>query len=183
MSRKTQEIINLSRDCMASMVPSGARILLHAGTEVVIVQDRGGSYTVNVYGNLARIEAHEADALGKEVHDPLQDLPADASLQDKIKVQLKTCYDPEISLNIMELGLIYNCMTKEDSAHTGHYLITIIMTLTSPGCGMGDVIADEVKKKIEAIAEVTSCEMAIVFDPPWEREMMSESARLQLGML
>src|SRR3990167_8284685 len=103
-----KKMVVLSRDVMAMMVPSGARIMLHQGTEVTITQSLGNSYTVNVFGNLARIDGKDADALGKIVHHPIEDLPENSTLEDKVWAQLKTVFDPEIPVNIVDLGLVYS---------------------------------------------------------------------------
>lgn len=175
------QVIYLSRDCRARMVPSGAIIVLQEGTEVLLTQELGNSYTVNVYGNLARIDACDADALDKEPHDLLQDLPADATLEDKMWAQIKTVFDPEIPVNIVDLGLVYDC--KAQAVADQQYHADIVMTLTSPGCGMGPVIADDVKSRVLAIPEVNSAEVEIVFDPPWDETRMSDAARLELGIM
>lgn len=183
MSAESSEnnIVILRRDCQALMVPSGARILLQKGMEVTITQALGNTYTVNVYGNLARVDGKDADALGKEAPNPLTELPADAPLEEKIWALLKSVYDPEIPVNIVDLGLIYGCdMIPHEK---GQQFIRIKMTLTAPGCGMGPVIAEEVKNKIRALPEVFDVEVELVFDPPWNREMMTETAKLELGVL
>lgn len=177
----TNKIIILSRDCFATLVPAGARIMLHEGTEVQVTQALGHSYTVNVYGNLARIEGVDADVLGLEPHDPFADLPQDASLEERVWVLLRSVYDPEIPVNIVELGLVYGCEISEVGLE-GQYQVKITMTLTAPGCGMGPVIADDVKRKIESLPTVVEVMVDVVFDPPWSQEMMSEAARLELGM-
>lgn len=178
---EAREIVVLRRDCQALMVPSGAQIMLHRGTEVMITQSLGNSYTVNVFGNLARIDSKDGDALGKEAANPLADLPDDASLEDKIMIQLKTVFDPEIPVNIVDLGLIYKCDTRAREDDT--FYVWIDMTLTAPGCGMGPVIAADAKDKVMAIPEVSDVHIELVFDPPWEQSMMSDAAQLQLGML
>jgi probable FeS assembly SUF system protein SufT len=176
-----REIIILQRDCIAAMVPSGARIMLHEGTEVTITQSLGNSFTVNVYGNLARIEGAEADALGKEPVDFYADLDPNASLEDKVIEVMRHVYDPEIPVNIVDLGLIYGVSVKALDA--GKHVVSINMTLTAPGCGMGPVIADNVKSLVSSLAEVDAVEVDFVFEPAWERSMMSETAQLQLGLL
>lgn len=176
-----REIVILGRDCPALMVPSGAQIILHEGTEVTITQALGSSYTVSVFGNLARIEAKDADALGKEARSPLEDLPDNASLEDKVMIMLKNVFDPEIPVNIVDLGLIYNCDVKEREDKS--FYVWVDMTLTAPGCGMGPVIAGDAKSRILAIPEVSDVHIEIVFDPPWDQSMMSDAAKLQLGML
>ena len=175
-----REIIILQRDVHAMMVPYGTHILLQKGTEVVVTQALGNSFTVEVYGNLARIDGKDADALGKEVKSALEDLPADASIEDKVWAQLKTVYDPEIPVNIVDLGLVYAVDIQPDAE--GGYDIMAKMTLTAPGCGMGPVIVGEAEQKLLAIQEVKSAKVEIVFDPPWSREMMSDEAKLELGL-
>lgn len=174
------EIIYLLRDCMVAMVPSGAKMKLRRGTEVKITQQLGNSFTVEVFGNLARLEGSDADALGKETSDPLAVLPADATIDAQVWTMLKTVYDPEIPVNIVDLGLVYDCAINECEDH--RYQVTITMTLTAPGCGMGPVIADDAKQKIQRISTVSEATVNIVFDPPWSREKMSEAAKLELGM-
>lgn len=178
---ESREIIVLSKDIFAMLVPSGARVMLHKGTEVTITQSLGNSFTVSVYGNLARIDAKDAEALGKEVYNPLQDLPEGATVEDKVWTQLHTVYDPEIPVNIVDLGLIYECKVIEKSDKT--YAVAIDMTLTAPGCGMGPVIADDVKQKVLSIPEVSEANIELVFEPPWDQSRMSDVAKLELGML
>jgi probable FeS assembly SUF system protein SufT len=175
------ELIILQRDCIALMVPSGARIMLHEGTEVKITQSLGDSYTVNVYGNLARIEGDQADALGKKPVDVLEDLSEGLNLQEKIQALLHQVYDPEIPMNIWDLGLVYGVDTS--NGDQGQHHVEIDMTLTAPGCGMGPVIAQDVERIVLRLPEVASVEVKFVFDPPWDRSMMSDVARLELGML
>ena len=176
-----KEIVHLTRDCVGLMVPSGARIMLHRGTEVTITQSLGNSYTVSVYGNLARIDGSDADALGKTVHNPCDDLPENATVEDKVWAQLQTVYDPEIPVNIVDLGLFYECKITE--LENQKYKVCIDMTLTAPGCGMGPVIAGDAQQRILAIPEVEDAHVEFVFDPPWDQGRMSDAAKLQLGML
>lgn len=178
-----REIIVLSRDCAALLVPSGARIMLHVGTEVTITQSLGNSYTVSVYGNLARIDGKDADALGKTPVNPLNDLSENATIEEKVWSQLKAVYDPEIPVNIVDLGLVYQCDAQPDLNDNTGYHIKIVMTLTAPGCGMGPVIAHDAKQKILAIPGVKTADIEIVFDPPWDQSKMSDVAKLGLGML
>ena len=168
---------------MALLVPSGARIMLHKDTEVTITQSLGNSYTVAVYGNLARIDGKDADALGKTPVDPLADLPEDTSIEDQVWLQLKSVYDPEIPVNIVDLGLVYQCNITPDLTDNTGYHVKIIMTLTAPGCGMGPVIAHDAKQKILFIPGVKNVDIEIVFDPPWDQSKMSDTAKLELGML
>jgi probable FeS assembly SUF system protein SufT len=173
------EIIYLLRDCYVAMVPSGAKMKLHKGMEVKITQELGSSFTVEVFGNLARIEGKDADALGKQTADPLAALPADANIHDQVWTMLRTVYDPEIPVNIVDLGLVYDCVIDEAD---DQYKITVNMTLTAPGCGMGPAIADDAKQKLSRIPGVNSATVNIVFDPPWSREKMSDAAKLELGV-
>jgi probable FeS assembly SUF system protein SufT len=178
----THDIVILRRDCEALLIPSGARLLLQQGTEVVITQALGDSYTVNIYGqgNLARVSGRDADALGKEL-STLLSLDPNASLEEQIWVQLKTCYDPEIPVNIVDLGLIYEC--RPALVAENEYQVLIKMTLTAAGCGMGPVLANDVKQKVQILPGVKEVQVEIVFDPPWDQSKMSEAAKLQLGML
>lgn len=175
------EIIILNRDVDALLIPSGARIYLQAGTDVTITQSLGGSFTVNIYGNLARIDGKDADALGKPLPMKLSEEELKhSSLEELIWAQLRTCYDPEIPVNIVDLGLIYDCVISEMAEKSNQVMIR--MTLTAPGCGMGPTIAAEVKAKVESLPHVQEAEVEIVFDPPWNHSMMSDAAKLELGM-
>jgi len=179
MTGQKRESICLHRDVYALMVPSGARVMLHQGTEVEVTQSLGSSYTVNVFGNLMRIDGADADALGKIVENPLDTMPENATLDEKVWAVLHTVFDPEIPVNIVDLGLVYRVDVKPDGEQ---YAVDVDMTLTAPGCGMGPVLAGESQQRIEAIPEVSSAKVEIVFDPPWDQTMMSEVAKLQLGM-
>ncbi|HUN27603.1 MAG TPA: putative Fe-S cluster assembly protein SufT [Steroidobacteraceae bacterium] len=177
------EPVVLYRDVGAVMVPQGTEVTLKAGQAGYITQALGGSFTLYVDGNLYRIAGEDADALGKETVKPLE-LPPNATDQDVLKAvwdQLRTCYDPEIPINIVDLGLVYECEVK--SAENGARTIEVKMTLTAPGCGMGDILIDDAKDKIERIPTVHAANVELVFDPPWNQSMMSEAARLQTGML
>ena len=172
----------LLRDCEAIRIPSGESFNLPVGTRVLITQALGGSFTVYVEGNLFRIAGKDGDALGKEAADVPQ-LPPDASDEDVralVWSQMKTCYDPEIPINVVDLGLVYSCDVKsEDDGR----VIAVTMTLTAPGCGMGDVLVQDVKDKVEIIPTVKRADVELVFDPPWNQSMMSEAAQLQTGMM
>jgi probable FeS assembly SUF system protein SufT len=182
--------VYLERDCDALMVPSAVPFTIPGGTEVQIVQALGGHITVNVRGNLARIDKGDADALGVSIDEfpdskkrpegPISVVDADA-----IWAQLKTVYDPEIPVNIAALGLVYNVEIlpkyNEDKKLIGND-VHIQMTLTAPGCGMGPVIISDVESKVRDIDSVTDVTVELVFDPPWDRSMMSEEAKLELGM-
>lgn len=170
----------VSRECRAVQIPEGIPSLLSPGTRVRITQSLGGSYTVVTdRGYMLRIEARDADAIGKSPTDGLAD-PEDASLEDRVWARLKTCYDPEIPVNVVDLGLIYNCEITE--LPTGNQRVDIKMTLTAPGCGMGPVLAQDVKEKVEALPGVEEADVEIVFDPQWNQNMMTEAARLELGL-
>ena len=173
--------IVLNRDCDAILIPVGTPLTLSEGTTVLITQALGGSYTVNVNGNLARIDAKNADALGFEIKNNLdseakKEITGDGAVDEElIWEQLKTCYDPEIPINIVELGLIYQCDITPLGADGNQ--VDIVMTLTSPGCGMGDV-----RLKILALPNVTKVNVSVTFEPPWNYDMMSEAAKLETGM-
>ena len=172
----------VNRDIPAVVVPAGQEVTLRAGQAGYITQALGGSFTVYLEGNLFRIAGEHADAIGKEIVLP-PELPANATDEDVKKVawdQMRTCYDPEIPINIVDLGLIYECEVhpNEDGTRT----VVVKMTLTAPGCGMGEVLVTDVRDKIERIPTVRVADVELVFDPPWDRSMMSEAARLQTGM-
>lgn len=175
--------VALTRDCEAVLIPSGSRVIIPENTEVVIAQALGGSYTVYVSGNMARIAGHDADALGIEPESE-PELDEDASPEDLEAFcweRMKTCFDPEIPINIVDLGLVYQCELVPVGG--GKYRVDVMMTLTAPGCGMGDVLAADVQQKLERIPQVEAANVELVFDPPWDRDMMSEEAKLQTGML
>jgi len=183
MYSRSSEPVYFERDCAAIRVPSGENVSLPAGSYGYITQALGGSYTVFVEGNLFRIAGKDGDAIGKEPEPGLQlpDNADDEAVERLIWQQLRTCYDPEIPINIVDLGLIYEVNLR--AAETGGRWIAVNMTLTAPGCGMGDILIDDVRSKLELIPTVTQVEVALVFDPPWGRHMMSEAARLETGML
>jgi probable FeS assembly SUF system protein SufT len=170
------------RDVRAVMVPAGTEVTLTTGQAGYITQALGGSFTVYVDGNLFRIAGEDAEAIGKEVVK-LPELPPNATEDDVLKIvwdQLRTCYDPEIPINIVDLGLVYECSVKP--TEDGNRLVEVKMTLTAPGCGMGEILVDDAKDKIERIPTVREARVELVFDPPWNQSMMSEAARLQTGM-
>lgn len=179
------EHVTVLRDCKAITIPYGETITLKKGDEVVITQALGGSYTLSYHGQLLRVANEDGDALGKSVIT-VTAVSAENTIDHQVNLvqiyeQLKTCYDPEIPVNIVELGLIYdvNCYQLID----GRNLVRITMTLTAAGCAMGTVIAEEVKRKCLALANVDQVEVDIVFDPPWSYEMVSDAAKIQLGLL
>ena len=178
--------IILNRDCDAILIPVGTPLNLSEGTAVLVTQALGGSYTVNVNGNLARIDAKNADALGFDVENSTvantkKEIIGDGTVNEQsVWDQLKTCYDPEIPINIVELGLIYQCDITPLGADGNQ--VDITMTLTSPGCGMGDYLADDIRSKILALPNVAKVNVDVTFEPPWSYDMMSEAAKLETGM-
>jgi probable FeS assembly SUF system protein SufT len=172
--------IELSREIEAIQIPSGNKITLPIGTAVIINQALGGSYTVLVphQAGLFRIAGDDADALGKEVvTHTAGDGPFDI---EKVWEQLRNCYDPEIPVNIVDLGLIYGLDAADEEAGKR---VRVKMTLTAPGCGMGEVLVADVRDKLKLIPTIRNTDVALVFDPPWNQSMMSEAARLQTGMM
>jgi len=181
----TEGIVTLTRDCQATLIPSGETVTLKKGEEARITQALGGNYTLLLSGNLVRIEGKDADAIGKEpvteAESPTEDDYSEPADEKEIWDAMKTCYDPEIPVNIVDLGLIYSCKItpmEEGGSHIG-----VKMTLTAPGCGLGPVLADEVTMKIRALRGVRDVGVDLVWDPPWSQEMMAEAAKLHLGMM
>lgn len=176
------EEITLARDTRAVMIPAGNAVLIPGGTEVQVMQALGGAFTVYLGGQLARIAGKDADALGKEPVEPptLPDDATDEDVQDLAWEQMKTCYDPEIPINIVDLGLVYRCEFKKED--DGDLIAEIDMTLTAPGCGMGDILVADVEDRVGRIPTIEKVDVRLVFDPPWNQTMMSEEARLETGM-
>jgi len=180
-------VISLSRDIEAIQIPSGLTKKLPKGTTVTITQALGGTYTVVVEhsAGLFRILATDADALGKTAApEPAKEANASASgplKEDDIWTQLKTCYDPEIPVNIVDLGLIYSLEIKPQEG--GGNLVEVKMTLTAPGCGMGPSIASDAQRKILTLPGVTDAQVDVVWDPPWSAERISEEGKSKLGMI
>jgi probable FeS assembly SUF system protein SufT len=179
-----REARTLSRDVDAAAIPYGDKIPLVAGTTVFITQALGGSYTVMTdRGYMVRIEGKDADAIGEEAKaaPAWGDAAAGRPLQELAWDQLKTCYDPEIPVNIVDLGLVYKCETAPLAE--GGEKVTVHFTLTAPGCGMGDYLKQDVERKIEGLPGVKETDVQVVFEPAWEQSMMSDAARLQLGLM
>ena len=180
-SSSEYKAVTLLRDCDAVLIPQGTPISLQEGIAVTITQSLGDSFTVHVYGNLARIDGKDADALGKTPGSAVSEAASEGSIEERVKAQLGQVYDPEIPVDIVELGLVYGCevtlLSKEQ------YKVDIKMTLTAPGCGMGPVITEDAKQKVLALPDVSEVSVELVFEPPWSQDMMSMAARLQLGML
>ena len=183
MYSRSSEPVRFERDCAAVLVPAGDVVTLPAGSVGYITQALGGSWTVFVEGNLMRIAGRDADAIGKEP-PPAIELPEGASDEEVEKLvwtQLRTCFDPEIPINIVELGLVYDCDLER--LDDGRRKVNVRMTLTAAGCGMGEILVDDVRTKLEMIPTVAEADVDLVFDPPWNQSMMSEAARLETGML
>lgn len=183
MYSRNSEPVRFERDCAAVLVPQGDAVTLPAGTIGYITQSLGGSWTVFVEGNLMRIAGEDADAIGKEQPAPIE-LPEGATDEDVETLvwrQLRTCFDPEIPVNIVELGLVYSAEISR--LEDGQRKVEVTMTLTAPGCGMGDILVEDVRSKIELIPTVIEADVEMVFDPPWNRTMMSDVARLETGMM
>jgi len=172
----------VARDVEAREIPSGTPITLHTGDPVIITQTLGGSFTVMTpVGFLARIDGKDADAIGEEV--AVVDAAANEgkSTEDLAWDQLRTCFDPEIPVNIVDLGLVYACTLSP--LPEGGQKIDVKFTLTAPGCGMGDVLREDIKGKLLTVPDIKDADVQVVFDPPWSLQMMSEAAKLQLGMM
>jgi probable FeS assembly SUF system protein SufT len=177
----------LTRDVEASVVPIGTKVTLQKGETAHITQSLGGTYTVVVNGNMFRIESKDSDALGFEA--PVAPATTTATtgpltqeqLEKKVWESLKTCYDPEIPVNIVDLGLIYDCHLT--AAGESSFKADVKMTLTAPGCGMGPVLAQDVQNKLLSLEPIDEANVELVWDPPWNQGMMTEAAKLQLGLL
>jgi len=172
-----RRIVPVLRDCPARLVPTGDPIRIAKGTFVTLTQRLGGNYTVIVNGNMARVDGADGDALGFEpevlVFEPRPDGQVDPG---QVHEALGSVYDPEIPVSIVDLGLVYGCSIEDDGT------VKVRMTLTAPGCGMGQVLVDDVRQRIGQVPNVKNVEVELVFDPPWSRDMMSEEAQLELGL-
>ena len=179
----THEARALSRDVEVAAIPYGDKLTLTTGTTVYITQSLGGSHTAMTdHGYLVRIEGADADAIGEEPTKPLTaDEVEGRSTKDLAWDQLKTVFDPEIPVNIVDLGLVYKC--EVESFEDGKEKVNVQFTLTAPGCGMGDFLREDVRGKLLAIPGVGTADVEVVLDPPWDHSMMSEGARLQLGLM
>jgi len=182
MHENTEKI--LTRDVTAIRIPSGETFTLTQGTSVVITQALGGSFTIWTPEGLSRIADENADALGLEATIK----PAGEGAIDTTKVeeqsvwsQLRTCYDPEIPVNIVDLGLVYDCVVDQPEGKPAN--VSVKMTLTAPGCGMGPTIAAEARAKIMSIPGVADAAVDLVWDPAWNQDMISEAGKMKLGMI
>jgi probable FeS assembly SUF system protein SufT len=176
----------LTRDVEASIVPVGTKVTLLKGETAHITQSLGGAYTVIVNGNMFRIDGQNADALGKAVEQAAVNATGEARTLEQVEAeswaQMKTCYDPEIPVNIVDLGLIYDCHVTP-LPEKDRFQVDVKMTLTAPGCGMGPVLQQDVSNKLMMIEEVDEANVELVWDPQWNQGMMTEAAKLQLGLL
>lgn len=183
MMKRQREDVLVRRSVCVERIPDGSPIDLEAGTLAQITQALGSSFTLVVEGQLVRLRGTDADAIGKK--EPaalaLPEVVEAKDVSDLVWQTLRTCYDPEIPVNIVELGLIYRCVLEPLEGDT-KVRVVIDMTLTAPGCGMGEAIANEVCDKVLALPRVGEITVNMVFDPPWDRSMMSEAAMLSLGL-
>lgn len=177
----------LTRDVDATLIPHGEPFTLEEGKQVVITHRLGGNFTVMAEGNMFRIAAKDADALGETSDGPTggdkkETQPVDqAPEEEAIREQLKQVFDPEIPVNIVDLGLVYN--TEITPANEGTYKVHVDMTLTAPGCGMGPMIADDAKQRVLELPGIEDATVEIVWDPPWNQEMISEEGKMILGLI
>jgi probable FeS assembly SUF system protein SufT len=173
----------LSRDIEVVAVPYGEKIPLAAGSVVYLTQSLGGSYTaITDMGYMVSIEGKDADAIGEQAQAaPTAEELAQKPLQELVWDQLKTCYDPEIPVNIVELGLVYECDVAPRPE--GGNKVAVKFTLTAPGCGMGDYLRRDIEGKLKALPGVEEADVQVVLEPPWDQSRMSEAARLQLGLM
>ena len=183
MFGQDSEPVVLARDCEVTVVPAGFQVTLEKGSLVYITQAMGGSFTVYFEGNLYRVAGKDADALRMEPVKP-PELPPNATDEEFEALawdQMRTIFDPEIPINIVELGLIYECRISRMDDNKRY--VYVEMTLTAPGCGMGEILLEDVKDKIGMIPTVGKVDVEMVFDPPWSQGMMSEAAQLEAGLL
>lgn len=173
-----RRLIATTRDCPARLVPTGDPVTIPGSTFVTLTQSLGGTYTVIFNGNMARIDSENADALGFEPSRLEFTPPASGQVDpQQVEQALASVFDPEIPVNVLDLGLIYDVQVDERSGQ-----VDVRMTLTAPGCGMGDVLIGDVERRVGTVPFVTGVNVELVFDPPWSRDMMSEEAQLELGL-
>jgi probable FeS assembly SUF system protein SufT len=178
----------LTRDVDASVIPVGTKVTLQKGETAQITQSLGGSYTVIVNGNMFRIEGRDADALGfQPAAKPASSTGSTPATVEQVEKeiwnQLRSCYDPEIPVNIVDLGLIYDCHVEPVSGGENSFRADVKMTLTAPGCGMGPVLQQDVQNKLLSIENVDDVNVELVWEPQWNQGMMTEAAKLQLGLM
>ena len=173
----------VTRDVEATAIPYGDKVPLKSGTPVIITQALGGSYTLyTMQGYMVRIDGADADAIGKEVQaGPTAEEAAHKTIDQMVWDQLRTCYDPEIPVDIVELGLVHSA--EVTPVPEGGNKVAVRFTLTAPGCGMGDVLRQDIQRKVLGIPGVTEADVQVQLDPPWDMSKMSDAARLQLGLM
>jgi len=188
---ETTEPVVLKRNVEASVVPVGTKVTLQAGEPAYITQSLGGTYTVVVNGNMFRIEGRDADALGLEPAEKPAISAAAAlgspisaeQLEKEVWNQMRNCYDPEIPVNIVDLGLIYDCKIEPIAGASNSHRVNVKMTLTAPGCGMGPALQQDVQNRLLSIEGVDDVNVELVWEPQWNQGMLTEAAKLQLGLL
>jgi probable FeS assembly SUF system protein SufT len=188
---QNSEPIILKREVEASVIPNGTKVTLHEGQEAYITQSLGGTFTVVVQGNMFRIEGKDADALGLEAPKPVGLAAASApsgpinkeQLEKQIWDTMRTCYDPEIPVNVVDLGLIYDCQIEPIADKKDSYRVNVKMTLTAPGCGMGPTLQADVQNKLLSLEGVDEANVELVWEPQWNQGMLTEAAKLQLGLM
>ena len=184
MNEISKELLKVKRDCDAILIPGGEKVVLVEGTHVRITQALGGDYTVYVNGNLLQVSGKDADAIGMKIQN--ESIKKNTTKSNKNITEedawetMKTCYDPEIPVNIVDLGLIYDLNMIHSSKGIK---INIKMTLTAPGCGMGPVIAQDVEDKLMGLPNIMHVQVELVWEPAWNQSMMTDAAKLELGML
>jgi len=182
----SNEPVTRTRDVEGSIVPAGTKVTLLKGEQAYVTQSLGGSYTVIVNGNMFRIGGENADALGIEVAaKPAATISGPVTqeaVEKQVWDQLKTCYDPEIPVNIVDLGLVYDC-SVEPMGNNNEFKVGVKMTLTAPGCGMGPVLQQDVQNKLLGLDPIQDVQVELVWDPPWNQSMLTEAAKLQLGLM
>ena len=178
---RMEKEVTATREIEATEIPSGTKIRIPEGTPLALTQSLGGSYTViTPYGYMARIDGKDADAIGMEAAAGAAGSDAGKSVEELCWDQLRTCYDPEIPVNIVDLGLVYKC--EAAPLPEGGNKVSVSFTLTAPGCGMGDVLRGDIQAKLLTVPGVKEADVAVLFDPPWNMSMMSDAAKLQLGI-
>ncbi|MDA0766988.1 MAG: putative Fe-S cluster assembly protein SufT [Verrucomicrobia bacterium] len=179
------EDIPLTREVDAIQIPSGDTITLPAGTPVVVTQTLGGTYTVATSSGLVRISSQDTDALGIDLEEKKEKTEEanrlkDAPVEQQVWHQLKQVFDPEIPVDIVNLGLVYDCAVSEEDGQT---IVNVKMTLTAPGCGMGPVIAADAQARVMTLDGIDDAKVELVWDPPWNQDMISEEGKMKLGMI
>ena len=182
----SDDLVTLTREVEVTLIPQGTPMTLPEGETVTITHRLGGNFTVMTHNGMFRISGVNADALGEEVTITPKDTTAEshdgpAPEQETLWEALKSVFDPEIPVNIVDLGLAYSLETVE--REEGGHKITMDMTLTAPGCGMGPAIAEDAKMRLETVAGVSEAEVEIVWDPPWNQDMITEEGKMVLGLI